>query len=129
MGRRRQVIDVPGVAHGTMPIPMGVRIGQLVFSSGIHGLDPQTQRIPEDPARQVALAFQHMRTIVENAGGSTDDIGMVIFNLAADEYRPLVHAEWVAMFPHDDDRPARNTHIMPLGMGMIIHILMTAAIE
>ncbi|GAA0984885.1 RidA family protein [Acrocarpospora macrocephala] len=129
MAKRRQVIDVPGVRHGTAPIPMGIRIGNMVYSSGVHGMDPESGQVPEDPARQVELVFQHMRTIVENAGGTTDDIAMVIFNLTDDAHRPLVHAEWIKMFPHDDDRPARNTHIMPLGMGMIIHVLMTAVLE
>lgn len=123
----REVIDVAGVAHGTMPIPMGVRVGNMVFSSGIHGLDPQTQRLPDDPAEQIRLAFQHMRAIVENAGGGIDDIGLVIFNLKDEAYRPLVNTEWLAMFP-DRNRPARNTHIMDLGGGLAIHILMTAVL-
>ncbi|WP_283137977.1 RidA family protein [Rhizohabitans arisaemae] len=129
MGRRRQVIDVPGVRHGTAPIPMAVRTGNMVYSSGIHGMDPETGEVPADPARQVELVFRHMRTIVENAGGGTDDIAMVIFNVVGDELRPLVNDEWIKMFPDDDDRPARNTHIMPLGMGMVIHVLMTAVLE
>jgi 2-iminobutanoate/2-iminopropanoate deaminase len=126
---RRQVIGVPGVRHGDLPIPMGVRVGNMVYSSGIHGMDPDTQRVPEDPALQVALVFAHMRTIVEGAGGTVDDIALVIFNLADDAYRPLVNAEWLAMFPRDDDRPARNTHLTPLGMGMVVHVLMTAVLE
>lgn len=129
MAGRRRVIDVPGVRHGDLPIPMGIRIGAMVYSSGIHGMDPETQQIPEDPARQVALVFSHMRTIVERAGGTVDDIALVIFNLADDAYRPLVNAEWLAMFPRDGDRPARNTHVTPLGMGMVIHVLMTAVLE
>ena len=125
---RRTIIDVPGVAHGTMPIPMAVKIGNMVYSSGIHGMDPATGTIPQDPAAQVKLVFQHMRTIVENAGGGTGDIAIVIFNIADDSVRPLVNDEWLAMFPDDDDRPARNTHLTQLGMGMKIHVLMTAVL-
>jgi 2-iminobutanoate/2-iminopropanoate deaminase len=124
----REVIDVAGVQHGTMPIPMGVRVRNMVFSSGIHGLDPQTQTLPADPAAQIKFAFAHMRTIVENAGGTTDDIGLVIFNLKDDAYRPLVNEEWLQMFPDDRSRPARNTHIMDLGGGLLVHILMTAVL-
>jgi 2-iminobutanoate/2-iminopropanoate deaminase len=124
----RQVINVDGVSHGTMPIPMGVRIRNMVFSSGIHGMDPQTHTVPEDPASQVRFAFQNMRSIVTNAGGTTDDIGLVIFNLKDEKYRPLVNEAWLEMFPDDDNRPARNTHIMDLGGGLIIHVLMTAVL-
>ena len=73
---RRVNIDVPGVSHGDMPIPMATKVGNMVFSSGIHAMDPDTGTIPDDPRRQVELVFQHMRTIVENAGGTTDDIGL-----------------------------------------------------
>ena len=56
---------------------MAIRIDNMVYSSGIHAMDPETGTIPEDSARQVELVFQHMRTIVESAGGSTDDIALV----------------------------------------------------
>lgn len=123
----REVIEVSGVKHGAMPIPMGVRVGNMVFSSGIHGLDPGTRTLPDDPAEQIRFAFQHMRAIVENAGGSIDDIGLVIFHLKDEAYRALVNTEWLAMYP-DENRPARNTHIMDLGGGLAIHILMTAVL-
>jgi 2-iminobutanoate/2-iminopropanoate deaminase len=125
---RRQIIDVPGVKHGDLPIPMGIRIDNMVYSSGIHAMDPETGTIPDDPARQVELVFQHMQTIVENAGGSIDDIALVTFNVKDDSIRPLVGAEWSKMFPNDRDWPARNTYIVDLGFGMIIHIMMTAVL-
>lgn len=126
---RRVNIEVPGVRHGDMPIPMAAKVGNMVYSSGIHAMDPDTGAIPDDPRRQVELVFQHMRTIVENAGGSTDDIAQVIFNIKNDSLRPLVNEEWLKMFPDDGDRPARNTYLVDLGFGMVIHVLMTAVLE
>ena len=126
---RRVNIEVPGVRHGDMPIPMAVKIGNMVYSSGIHAMDPDTGVIPDDPRRQVELVFRHMRTIAENAGGSTDDIALVIFNIKEDSLRPLVNEEWLRMFPDDGDRPARNTYLVDLGFGMVIHVLMTAVLE
>lgn len=126
---RRVNIEVPGVRHGDMPIPMAVRIDNMVYSSGIHAMDPDTGAIPGDPGRQVELVFRHMRTIVENAGGSTDDIALVIFNIKEDSLRPLVNEEWLRMFADDGDRPARNTYLVDLGFGMVIHVLMTAVLE
>ena len=125
---RRQIIDVPGVRHGDLPIPMAIRIDNMVYSSGIHAMDPETGTSPEDSARQVELVFQHMRTIVESAGGSTDDIALVTFNVIDDSIRPLVGAEWLKMFPNERDWPARNTYIVDLGFGMIIHTMMTAVL-
>jgi 2-iminobutanoate/2-iminopropanoate deaminase len=124
----RQVIDVPGVAHGTMPIPMGVRVGKTVYSSGIHGLDPETQTIPDDPAAQMELVFRHMRTIVENAGGTTGDIGLVVAYLRSDEHRAVLNEQWLAMFPDPADRPARNVVVHELGWNMVVHLMMTAVL-
>jgi len=128
MSAHRVVIDVPGVRHGNLPIPMGVRVGKLVYSSGIHGMDPVSQEIPDDPAAQIGLVFRHMRTIVENAGGSTGDIGFVLVRLRDAGLRDLVNAAWVEMFPDPLDRPARNVQLQELGWNMVIHLEMTAVL-
>ena len=39
-----QSINIPNVEH-TAPIPMGARVGNMVFSSGIMGANPQTGEI------------------------------------------------------------------------------------
>lgn len=48
---RRRSIHLPNVSY-TAPIPMGARVGSIVYSSGISGQDPQTGQLPEDPAAQ-----------------------------------------------------------------------------
>ena len=128
MSPHREVIDVAGVRHGSLPIPMGVRVGKLVYSSGIHGMDPETETIPDDPAAQIALVFRHMRTIVENAGGDSGDIGFVLVRLCDAGLRDLVNAAWVEMFPDPLDRPARNIQLQELGWNMVIHLEMTAVL-
>ncbi len=70
---KRQTLEVPGVAHGA-PIPMGVRIGNLVFSSGVAGADPATGKLPDDPARQAALMFDNVRTLLDQAGATLGDV-------------------------------------------------------
>lgn len=40
MGKRCQVLEVPGISHGGSPMAAGVRIGNLVFSGGIMGQGP-----------------------------------------------------------------------------------------
>jgi predicted dehydrogenase len=46
--RRPRSIEVEGVSHGAAPIPMGARVGNMIFSSGIMGKDPATDKLPED---------------------------------------------------------------------------------
>lgn len=126
---RRLVIQIPGVTHGANPTAAAVRIGNMLFSSGILGIDPSTNSVVENPERQVQLVFQHMKTIVEAAGGSTDDIGQVIFSLKDGGHRQLVNQEWSRMFPDLQDQPARNVQIRDMSGAMVINVLMTAVID
>lgn len=113
----------PGVpTHGAQPIPPGVRIGDLVFSSAIGGEDPATRSIPPEPERQVAFAFRHMRTLVEAAGGTTADIAKVTVHLSDLAHRDLVNAEWLRMFPEADDRPVRHSVVADLRRGMVVQL-------
>jgi 2-iminobutanoate/2-iminopropanoate deaminase len=126
--KRRQVIDVPGLVHGANPTPAAVRIGNMVFSSGIFGMDPATGKVDPDPARQVERVFGYMRAIVEGAGGTTADIALVQFRIQGDDVRGLVNEHWLELFPDDASRPARNSVVEELGWGMVIHVMMTAVI-
>jgi len=73
MGRRRS-IEVEGFGHGTTPIPAASRIGNLIASGGIAGIDTATGKMSGDLEAQVAAMFANLRRIVEAGGGSTDDI-------------------------------------------------------
>lgn len=124
--KRRETISVPGLVHGDLPIPVATKIDNFVFSSGIHPLDTDSGTIPDDPERQVQLVFSHAQTIVETAGGTTDDIALMTFSITDDTMRPLVNVEWIKMFPDPSSRPARNSYKAELGFGMRIHIMMQA---
>ncbi len=104
---KRQVIEVPRVAHNA-PIPMAVKMGNMVFSSGIIGADPATGEIPEDAATQTGLMFQHIRSIMEQAGGSTADIAHMTVFVKDNASRQFINTEWLKMFPDENDRPARH---------------------
>jgi 2-iminobutanoate/2-iminopropanoate deaminase len=124
---KRQTLEVPGVTHNA-PIPMGVRIGNLVFSSGIMGKDPASGELPQDPGRQAELMFQNMRTLLDQAGASLDDVAHVTVFLKDDAYREHLNREWVKAFPDESDRPARHTMIWDLRGGMLIQCELVAAI-
>ena len=65
MAGKRRSIHVEGVQHGA-PIPMGAVVGNMLFSSGITGIDPATGNVPESLERQCELASANMKTLVEN---------------------------------------------------------------
>jgi 2-iminobutanoate/2-iminopropanoate deaminase len=104
----RQPLEIPGLAHRD-PLPMGAKAGNLVFSSVIGGQDPKTNKQVAGTEQQMDQAFQNMRALVEQAGGTTDDIGLVWVFLRDKSDQPAMIDAWLKMFPRDGDRPARKT--------------------
>src|SRR5690554_5761566 len=102
-------IEVPSVSHGTAPIPMGARVGNMIFSSGLMGKDPATDTLPADGIEQTRFVFQHLRTLLQRAGASLEDVGHVTVFIKDNSLREAVNAEWVKAFPDPHDRPARHT--------------------
>ena len=127
MAGKRRSIHVDGVAH-SMPIPMGSLVGNILFSSGIAGTDPATGSIPDDVERQCELAFANMRTLVENAGGSVDDVGAVKIHMRDRGLRDVMNKAWVNSFPDAESRPARHVVETNLGGNMQIQLEITAVI-
>lgn len=113
VGGRRQNYEISGVGHHD-PIPMGAKLGNMLLSSGIGGYDPKTGKRGEGIEHQSELVFHNMRGLVEQAGGTTGDIGHVTVLLKDFSMEPAVNRKWLEMFPGDDDRPAR--HVMTLGL-------------
>ena len=106
---KRPSVNFPGFSHSN-PIPNASRIGNLMMSSVISGVDPGTRNYPGTLAGQVANIFTHIRRAVEAAGGTPDNIVKITF-YAQDQgaSRAALNEEWVKMFPDPDARPARHT--------------------
>jgi 2-iminobutanoate/2-iminopropanoate deaminase len=104
----RRPLEIPGLAHRD-PLPMGTKAGNLVFSSVIGGQDPKTNKQVAGTEQQMDQAFQNMRALVEQAGGTTNDIGLVWVFLRDKSNQPAMVDAWLKMFPSEGDRPARKT--------------------
>ena len=127
--RRPRSIEVPGVTHGNVPIPMGARVGNMIFSSGIAGKDPATNKVPAEAAEQARFAFQNLRTLLENGGASLQDVGHVTVFVKDDSVRDAINAEWVKCFPDPHDRPARHTLVHELRGGMLLQLEAIAVVQ
>ena len=100
----------PGRAQGTSPAPVpgGARIGNVVCSSLLSGRDVQAETpLPADPDAQAAVLFRNVRSFMEQAGGTVDDIVQLTVYLRDEQYRSAINGEWLKMFPDAQDRPAR----------------------
>lgn len=105
-------LEVPGISK-RHPNPMGAKIGGLVLSSGIGGDDPSGKVKSRDPTICAGFAFQNMASLVEMAGGSLADIGLVAITVNDYADEPAILAQWRRFFPDSADEPAR--HIMAFG--------------
>ena len=126
---RRQTIHIPGVSHSA-PIPFGARVGGVVYSSGIRGDNAETGELSDDVEEQARQCFQNMRTFLEYAGATPDDVVRLTCYLENLNDRGAINGPWLEMWPDDDDRPARHTSkYEPPPGGMKVQIEVIAVVE
>jgi 2-iminobutanoate/2-iminopropanoate deaminase len=126
--RSGRSLEVPGVSHGTAPIPMGARVGNVIYSSGIMGKDPATDALPPDVAAQARFAFQHMRALLAAGGATLANVVRMTVYIKDDSARAAVNEQWLQCFPDPHDRPARHTLVYNLPAGMLVQLEIVAVI-
>ncbi len=81
------------------------RGGELLFVSGIVGYEPDGSIARGDLVRQAEVAFENLRTVVEEAGGTMRDVVKVTvflgesFELHKDRLRPIRERYFTEDFP------------------------------
>jgi 2-iminobutanoate/2-iminopropanoate deaminase len=107
MAGRRQTYHLDPVKHNA-PIPMGAKVGNIIYSSAIGGANPATGVTPEDIDEQCENAFQNLRNFLAKAGATTDDIVRINVFMKSEANRQKINKPWLEMFPDEHDRPARH---------------------
>lgn len=105
----RQSINVEGFHHGGQPIPAASRVGNLVATGGIHGMNPETGTLPDDADAQVRFMFSNLKRILEAGGASQETIVRMTVFVKDKSLRDLVNQVWTEAFPDPASRPARHT--------------------
>jgi 2-iminobutanoate/2-iminopropanoate deaminase len=113
----RTVYNLPGLSPAGSVAPDLVLAGRLFFTSGVRGVNRQTGELPSDPAEQFRHAWLNLAALVEGAGLTTDNIGLVTNFIDSQDYRAHINTGWLDLFPHRDNRPARKTTALPLRPG------------
>jgi 2-iminobutanoate/2-iminopropanoate deaminase len=88
--------------------PSAVRIGDMMFSTGIDGRDPETGRLSDDREVQVRQAYANLQTLLTDAGGSWDDVLHVYAFLDRLRAQTLMHEVWEGIFTTHGQCPARK---------------------
>ncbi|HEY4134155.1 MAG TPA: RidA family protein [Alphaproteobacteria bacterium] len=110
---KRQSVEPPGKEHKS-PIPMGCKIGNIVYSSAIGGDDPATGKTSPDPAEQAKTMMENVRRFMTAAGGTPEDIIRLTLYVQDKKIREYFNKEWLAMFPDPHSRPARHALVVDL---------------
>jgi 2-iminobutanoate/2-iminopropanoate deaminase len=122
---KRKATNLPGLApsgaNAEGIAPDLVQIGNLFFTSAIRGVDLATGRLGETPKQQFALAWRNLRALVERAGLSLDNVGLVSNFIDSQDYRPFINPGWLELYP-GDNRPARKTTSYPLPGGEAVEL-------
>jgi 2-iminobutanoate/2-iminopropanoate deaminase len=127
---KRKSIEIEGFGHGANPIPAASRIGNIVVTGGVSGLDTRTGKMPEDAPMQCANMFANLRRILDAAGATPGDVIKLAVWIKHAAVREAVNKEWVVMFPDPHSRPARHTMFYEqLANGMLVQCEAWAVLE
>ena len=125
---RRQSVEISDMEHKS-PIPMGCKIGNIIFSSGISGDDPDGGEMSSDPAQQAIALMQNIRRFMTAAGGSPEDIIRLTLYVNDKDSRKYFNKEWLEMFPDEHSRPARHALTADLGRKKFFQVEIVAVLS
>lgn len=126
MDSKLQVLQEIYPPDAKATVPHAVRVNDMLYATGLSGTDPVTGEPLGDLKRQIGTALQHMRRLVEKAGGSIDNIGRGVGFCTRAEDRQMVDDVWMDVFPDPNDKPAFKVLLADLPPGQLIRIDMVA---
>ena len=121
--------DPAGKTLHRQPVPSATRIGNMIFSSAISGMDRETGEFPEDAEHQIINCFDNMRAVIEAAGGTLEDIGKVVVLIRDRKQRDILNVHWLKAFPDEHSRPVRHAAGAPGAAEMAIQMEFIAVVE
>lgn len=124
---RRSSIHVEGAKH-VNPIPAASRIGNLLMSGLISGTEDDGT-VPPDVGRQAELMFAQIRRILESAGATPEQVVKVNVWMRDRTQRAAINPPWLAMFPDEHSRPARQTMTADLDPGKLVQCDFVAVLD
>ena len=105
---KRTTINIEGFSHGDQPVPAAARIGNMLVTGGIFGLDTAIGKIPDNADEQCAHMFTNLHRILAAGGASIDDIVRLTFYVTSTVPKDVINRQWLKAFPDANTRPARH---------------------
>ena len=110
----------PEDPRGTRPI--GMRINDVVYANGLAGVDLVTGAPAEGITAQMSLILEHLRSLMEQAGGDLDGVVRCAAYVTNMEDRETIYGPWEELFPDAADRPALKALMVELPEGHLVHL-------
>jgi 2-iminobutanoate/2-iminopropanoate deaminase len=123
---QKEIVQV-NLAAANPNLSPATRFGDLVFVAGQTGRHPVTGEVGRDVREQTRHAIERIRTILEGAGTSLDNVLTVLTHLSTREDLAAYNEEYAKFFP--TDKPARTTVQALLNYPeLLVEITVTACI-
>jgi len=96
------VMDTPKSSH----LSAGFRVGDLIFTSGNVGRNPDTGNVPDTIEEQTKLVLENIKKVLMKTGASMNDVvKTTVFLPDMDDYSKM-NKVYVTFF--DEPKPARS---------------------
>lgn len=70
----KEVISTDKAPAAIGPYSQAIKVGNMVFTSGVIPVDPATGNIPEGSVEQAKQAFANLKNLIEASGSSMDKV-------------------------------------------------------
>ena len=112
--QKRACVEVKGLTHRD-PLPNAARLGDYVFTSVIVPWDLSTSEAVIGEDAQTDQCFDNMRILMEEAGGTIDDVVLQWVYLNDFAYQPYMVDVYLEAWPVGQYQAARKTFRYPMG--------------
>jgi 2-iminobutanoate/2-iminopropanoate deaminase len=119
---KRTSVEVKGLTHRD-PLPNAARLGDYVFSSVIVPWDLATSETVVGEDAQTDQCFDNMRILMQEAGGTIDDVVLQWVYLNDFAYQPYMVDVYLEAWPEDQYQAARKTFRYPMGAQIQIQVI------
>ena len=107
--QKREMLQLGGGRKHRDPLPNGVKIGNMVYSSVITDQDPASGESIKDPKAAIDQCFNSQLDLLRLAAGSDDNILHHWVFMNDFDYQPYMVDVYLRHFPEFGNRPARKT--------------------
>src|SRR5258705_3504097 len=84
--------------RGQEPVT-ATRIGNMIYTSGVPGIDRRSGQLAVGAERQFAAAFDNLTALLEAAGAGPDSVGLLTVLIPDRTNRTFINKDWLSLYP------------------------------